>query len=115
MQCEFCGKQYIQKFPACVYFGNNCYDCSYWLQKIYLPEAEKKNRAIIDGTYWIIAPEILSPFMGMGGTEFCLRFRDGREITTYNLWYQGEIPENFREFLPDNAEIIPVKWDIPLP
>jgi len=44
------------------------------------------------------------PFLGCAGRRFWIRFFDGRTITTNNLWCQGEIPEEFREELPDNAE-----------
>jgi len=46
------------------------------------------------------------PFKGFGGRDFSIKFYDGRDIKTSNLWYQGEIPERFKEFLSDNAEFV---------
>ena len=44
--------------------------------------------------------------LGHGGHEFKIRMNDGREIVTNNLWHNGEVPENHREVLRDNAVFI---------
>lgn len=41
--------------------------------------------------------------LGHAGAECIIRFNDGRTVTTTNLWAHGEVPEWFRERLPDNA------------
>ena len=35
-----------------------------------------------------------------------IRFTDGREVITHNLWHQGTIPKHFRARLPDNAVFV---------
>lgn len=45
---------------------------------------------------------------GFGGHEFRFRMlKSGQVVTTRDLWFQGEIPVEFRDELPDNAEIAP--------
>ena len=61
--------------------------------------------AIIDGHHYIIEPEnSKEPFRGFGGDKFIIHFKDGREVITTNLWYQGEIPEEYKEKFPNNAD-----------
>lgn len=43
------------------------------------------------------------PFKGFGGALFSIKFHDGREVDCRNLWMQGDIPEEWRDRLPDNA------------
>jgi hypothetical protein len=45
-----------------------------------------------------------SRFKGYGGTPFTIKFFDGRTVVCRNLWSQGEIDQEYRELLPDNAE-----------
>jgi len=45
-------------------------------------------------------------FLGFGGSEFRIRFFDGREVVTHNLRHNGEIPQDYRAMLPDNAEFV---------
>lgn len=43
--------------------------------------------------------------LGHAGAKFCFRLlATGEEIVSHNVWYQGRIPCDFRELLPDNAE-----------
>jgi hypothetical protein len=43
---------------------------------------------------------------GYGGMGYIIKFFDGREAETTNLRCNGEIPEEYKELLPDNANII---------
>lgn len=43
---------------------------------------------------------------GFGGRRFDIEFFDGRKISTNNLWYQGVIPTDYDETLPDNAKFL---------
>lgn len=52
--------------------------------------------------YWI-GDENVECCRGFGGDKFVIRFKDGKEVTTTNLWYQGAIPKHFQKILPDNA------------
>lgn len=42
---------------------------------------------------------------GFGGSRWLIRFHDGRIVTTDSLWHLGGIPTEWREQLPDNAEL----------
>ena len=80
-----------------------CFNCLFWHEKIGIADEPRIVR--INGNHYAIGDERKGggKFSGFGGLEFSIRFNDGREITTHNLWGQGSIPRRFRERLPDNA------------
>lgn len=79
-----------------------CFDCDFWLE--YVERASESTSIRVDGRHYIIGDEqAVSIFRGHGGREFRIEFKDGRIVTSTNLWQQGEIPERFRDKLPDNA------------
>jgi hypothetical protein len=82
-----------------------CHSCVFWLEKIETPI---KGRAIINGTHYVAHPRSGSPsdVLGFGGREHTIYWFDGRTMSTNDLWYQGEIPERFRDRLPDDAEFV---------
>ena len=47
-----------------------------------------------------------SPFRGYGGKGIKIKLHTGEIIVTNNLWHNGEVPKEFRDRLPDNAEFI---------
>lgn len=74
----------------------------------------------VGGVHYVIGPEPARDRngrfdrigLGYGGSEF--RFRmlaDGREIISHNMWYQGPIPVEYLDRLPDNAEKLPSAWE----
>lgn len=82
-----------------------CFLCGYWLEQI---DVEPETRVVVDGVHYRLGNErSQSRFRGYGGREFVIRFHDGREVTTTNLWHQGTIPEHLRDRLPDNAVFVP--------
>lgn len=107
-RCEFCGKTYKTDRMADAYMGDNCFDCSFWLKKLHLGPEDKIRQTIIGGQHYMLGKGGYL-FKGHGGRKFHILFYDGREVKTTNLWEQGEIPEEFRELLPDNATFIPVE------
>ena len=76
----------------------------YWSEQA----SDRANAAVIDGIHYRIKPDTAKPGPGSGydGQKFTVRFHDGREVTTRNLWYQGPIPPVWRDRLPDNAEFV---------
>jgi hypothetical protein len=85
--------------------GNICFSCYFWQKYVEIKDLPKIAR--IDGTHYVIEPDNPNAaFKGFGGAEFKIKFHDGREVVTHNLWYQGEIPKHFRDELPDNAVFI---------
>jgi hypothetical protein len=74
----------------------------YW--EMQLAE-EPERRVVVDGVHYRLGEEAFGrgSSRGHGGRRFDIRFRDGREVATTNLWRQGVVPPKFREQLPDNA------------
>lgn len=84
---------------------NLCFGCNHWYEKLSIKD--HKNVARIGGSHYQIEPDNpKAAFQGFGGSKFTIRFNDGREVTTRNLWHQGEIPKWFRSRLTDNAVFI---------
>jgi hypothetical protein len=73
----------------------------YWEDQI----SDTAGRVVVDGEHYRIRPPMPDglPGPGFGGQRFVIRFFNGREVTTCNLWHQGTIPAQFRGRLPDNA------------
>lgn len=92
--CRFCKQHESQ-------IGDLCHECDYWIRQINI---KPENRVVVKGVHFRISKS--ETFKGFGGRVVLIAFKDGRTITTNNLWCQGDIPERFRRYLPDNAEIV---------
>lgn len=68
---------------------------------------DKVDRVVrIGGKHYFIEDDLPKNQVGMrghGGHEFTIWFRDGRVVTTHNLWAQSTIPKHFLPRMPDNA------------
>lgn len=111
--CKYCGKadaaMYMDKVRDRMIAMSLCFTCNFWEEWVERTEVEedKPNIARINGNHYYIGDEnSKSGFRGFGGTPHTIAFNDGREVRTTNLWYQGEVPERFRERLPDNATFV---------
>ncbi len=104
--CPCCGLEYIKDLSQDTYFYDCCEDCSFWLEKLYLPQEYSNRRVIVNGVHYLISE---SSIKGFGGAKFKIKFFDGRVIKTNNLWEQGKIPAHFRSVLKDNAVFIKTK------
>lgn len=80
-----------------------CYSCDFWIEKWNMRNDDNVVR--IDNQHYIISSN-QDRSKGMSGSGFVIKFDDGRILTTYNLWHQGQIPERFRSILPNNAKFI---------
>lgn len=81
--------------------------CLFWLD--YARTASDPAHLVVEGRHYVIAkdqPKGYQGSLGHGGARFDIRFNDGREVVSHNLWAQGRVPEHFRERLPDNAEFV---------
>lgn len=110
-QCLHCGDTITHKHMGGMHLSH-CFSCCFWyewIDKDKLPE-NKYRSAVIDGSHWHICEEVPGPkrFRGMGGRTYRIRFADGTEVDTTNLWHQGDIPDIFRDAFPDNAEFVEV-------
>lgn len=88
--CKLCNKEEL------------CFHCNFWQEKVDIKDRDDVAR--IDGYHYIVGRETEKYNKGHSGREFLIRFFDGREVRTTNLWSQGKIPERFD--LPDNAEFM---------
>lgn len=77
----------------------------YWTDLI---NKDLDNRLVINGVHYTHGGISKSPekWRGMSGKRFKIKMLDGTIVETNDLWHQGTIPEEFREFLPNNAEFI---------
>ena len=80
---------------------------NFWKKKVGWKKAGDPNQVIVDGTHYHIGSETDSVCRGHAGAAWKIKFNDGREVYTTNLWCQGEIdcPEA-RAILQDNAVFI---------
>jgi hypothetical protein len=79
----------------------------FWAEKVDWLNKGNKKVARINGQHHVIGDESVSDFWkGCGGNQFKIKYFSGEEIVTTNLWHQGEIPEELKEILKDNAEWI---------
>lgn len=126
--CTTCGKEFEKTLMDDAYLEDNCFDCSFWLEKAAYEDESKLRQVIIDGAHYMIGQEDSKGFRGLGGEKFFIKFHDGRTQCSTNLWQQGEIPERFRHLLPDNAVFVeeditidamktlgPTYWDNDIP
>ena len=100
MKCPTCGKESNE---YSVKKHKECFECSLWRNR--LPLVGKPNIAIIDGTFYTIGDEnSKDPFRGFGGDKFVIKFKDGRIVTTTNLWCGGNISDAWKDKFPNNAD-----------
>jgi hypothetical protein len=107
--CKSCGSvfgtNFIEPVKTQLISRNICFTCMHWMEKIEIKD--KPTTVRVNHMHYKIEPDDPKAyFKGFGGAEFKIRFHDGREVVTHNLWYQGEIPERFWDRLPDNAVFI---------
>jgi hypothetical protein len=81
-----------------------CFNCNFWGE--YLKRKDAKDVVRAQGRHYVVCSDPSPgshPWKGFGGHRFKIRFHDGREVETTNLWSQGVIPQHFKERMPDNA------------
>lgn len=75
-----------------------CFSCTIWNLR-----AKGNNPLVIDGIRYSLGPGNSG---GMAGRKFVIKYFDGTKIQTNDLWCQGEVPEYFREKIPDTAKFL---------
>jgi hypothetical protein len=114
-KCSKCGKEnfstsYCKSELIKMENRKMCFGCSYWYDR-YL-NRDNINQIVVNGEMYQVGPENQpkSRFRGFGGRKFKIkRLLTGEEFETTNLWYNGEIPECFKQDFKNNAEFIPIK------
>lgn len=90
----------------------SCQSCLNWLIRIELLLDQPHRRFVADGHYYTIEPESSLPtrHLGFGGTKYLIRFNDGHEVETCNLWSGGRVPDRF--VIDDTAKRIDPRGDM---
>jgi len=124
--CRECGEppfgKYMEPTQSDMEKRGLCFSCNHWTDVV---AETKPGRAVIAGFIYSIGEDELSiarrcgwpaaagrlrsdyrHVLGHGGAEFSIEFFDGSQRTTTNLWAGGQIPDHFRERLPDNARFL---------
>ncbi len=88
--------------------NNLCFTCDFWYG--YIDKINNPKIARINGNHYIVESSNNDPARtrGFGGRTFIIRWNDGREVSTNNLWHQGHIPDRFKDKLPNNAIFIEI-------
>ena len=111
IKCSICGKEFDKPHydrPYNDVCGSDCFAEKLWRirEDKYLKGAPF---IIIDGNMYTdggYRKNATHSFLGFSGREFKIRMNNGNEIVTNNLWHGGDIPENHRSILSDNAKFV---------
>jgi hypothetical protein len=82
-----------------------CFRCNGWLARIEAIANGDTRFFQTNGIGYMVAAEDAKGTRGFDGTAYFVTRHGGTRQRTTNLWYQGEIPQRFRDRLPDNAEL----------
>lgn len=111
--CNICGQTIRQKnydplseLSQLAEQRHICCICAFW---VYLHEQHIKGLEVIRGSAFIIRPYTRRPInllqAGYGQEHYIRRF-DGTLIKSNNVWYQGAVPDIFRQYFPDTADFL---------
>jgi len=104
MKCQVCGKE-IERSNyggGHILCSSECFNRMFWLEII-----EDDRTVVINGKAYTIGREDAPDWdKGFGGALHRIKYYFGLEVETTNLSYRGEVPAEFRDQLPDNAEFI---------
>lgn len=110
--CCICKKEFEKPWfrePFNDVCGSECFSEKLWRirEEEYL---NGKSFIIINGCLYSDGGYVKNPstasFLGYDGREFNIKMNNGTKIFTNNLWCGGDIPENHRKILCDNAVFI---------
>jgi hypothetical protein len=84
-----------------------CFTCACWTERSR--KTDDVRSLVIKGVaYWLGAEDAPAKGMrGFDGRHFLIRrLSETEPFATTNLWCSGDVPECFRDVLPDNAEFV---------
>ena len=110
--CRECGDglndRYVEPYKTQIRERQLCMSCLFWTG--YVEGNTNPTHVVVGGFHYVIEPDRDTTrgygCLGHGGARFDIRFFDGREVVSRNLWAQGEIPDHFRDRLVDTAEFV---------
>lgn len=90
-----------------------CFNCDYWHGIIASVRADDGKRslprvAVVGGRFYVVKPmsTARADLRGFGGMHKRIRWHDGLEAESNDLWNGSDIPERFRDRLADTAEFL---------
>lgn len=104
MKCKICGKEFNRSDSGYGHMSicsTECLIVDFWNSNL------DEKAIIINGVCYHDGgnkPRGYSGFLGHGGRVFRIRMNDGREFSTNNLWYNGEVPKERN--IKDNAVFV---------
>lgn len=101
--CPTCGTQDVKSDGLRERIeGDQCSTCDFWEERA---EAYSAGRAFVaHGRAYVLNPQ--NPH-GFGGRKVTVKFFHGEAVgPTPGLWDNGEVPHEWRELMPDNAEVV---------
>lgn len=109
--CAKCGKEavnhYVGEIAMIMDEEGLCFECAYWVWQHRLDYSGKRKFAIVDGYHYVLAPHTDTNWLvGSCGQKYHFLFNNGEELVCDNVWHQGQVPEHFRDIMPDNATLI---------
>jgi len=105
MNCIICDKEIKEsEYTNAILCSSECFHINYWNEMV--DRKDELNIVRVDGEQYYIENENSNSIRGFGGRKHIIRFYDGREVISTNLWYNGTIPKSHRWLLPDNAEFV---------
>jgi hypothetical protein len=110
--CRECAEglndRYMEPYKTQIRERQLCMSCLHWIG--YVETRDNPTHLVVGGLHYVIEPDRDTTkgygTLGHGGARFDIRFFDGREVTTKNLWAQGEVPAHFRDRLVDTAAFV---------
>jgi len=107
--CRECGEGYSMEHTTRDNDGK-CFSCSFWHQRWCRHKANPDTSFIVKGTAYMVCAEPEEGkrpiFQGFGGSKFDIYPHSGGHIVSHNVWCQGDVPDRFKDRLPNNAAFI---------
>lgn len=119
--CSWCGEE-VQSISYGAPYGPRmeaehlCFSCVHWDMEVSRSSTDEPRRIIIDGYCYGVGEKepsrdpknrVRGDMWGFGGRRFDIELLStGQKFTTHNLWGGGQIPDRFRDRLPDNARFL---------
>lgn len=107
--CRICGDKETPNHyynAASMWHNEMCFGCDFWQTRASQDKSYPEHTIVIaNGIHYIIGDEDDKGFRGFGGSRVKVKFNDGTERLSTNLWCQGDIPQQFKHLFPDNAKL----------
>jgi hypothetical protein len=108
--CQICGEPepafYIRSKREHLITNQVCFGCDFWLDRLRYHWLNPDQSFIWRGTAYFVHPDTdHGAWKGHGGRQFIFTRKNGQRVVSRNTWCQGDVPDHFRAFLPDDCEV----------